>query len=178
MSIGIILHIMPSLVISQVILHIIGIMPMPIIGIIIGMPMPGIMPFIIMGFIMPIIGFIMPMPIMGFIIGIPIVGIPCIAFIIGVPMLELFIGIAFIMLVHASYVPAVAAQARHLPPRRFPLFARRSVSIARTGIRRGGLGAVIADELDGPGPRLGARACVENLRSLVVTERVLRVVHV
>ena len=53
-SIGIILQTIPSLVISHVILHIIGIMPMPIIGIIIGMP--------IAGFIMPIIGF---MPIIG-----------------------------------------------------------------------------------------------------------------
>src|SRR5262245_24734665 len=72
---------MPSLPISQVILHIMGIIPMPIIGIIICMPMPiidGFMP-IIMGFII-IIGF-MPIPIMGFIIGGCIIGI----------------GIAFIM---------------------------------------------------------------------------------
>ena len=51
-SVGIIFIIMPSLVISHVILHIIGIMPMPIIGIIIGIP---IMP--IPGFMTPIIGF-------------------------------------------------------------------------------------------------------------------------
>lgn len=115
MSIGIILHVMPSLVISQVILHIIGIMPMPIIGIIIGMPfimLPiiGIMlpPIIgimfIIGFI-PIIGimFIMGfMPIIGFIIGIE--------FIIGIPMFELFVGIAFIMLVAASYGAPRSAQ--------------------------------------------------------------------
>ena len=43
-SVGIIFIIMPSFVISQDILHIIGIMPGIIIGI---MPMPGIMPFII-----------------------------------------------------------------------------------------------------------------------------------
>jgi len=41
-SVGIIFIVMPSFVISQDILHIIGIMPGIIIGII--MPMPGIMP--------------------------------------------------------------------------------------------------------------------------------------
>src|SRR5882724_2150562 len=96
---------MPSLVISQVILHIIGCMPMPIIGIIIGMPMFGI----IIGFIMPmwpmwpiIIGFMPMWPIIGF-IGIwgmwPIIGF------IGIG-----IGIAFIM-VAASYVRPTNAQA-------------------------------------------------------------------
>ncbi|XXR36551.1 hypothetical protein WME90_37515 [Sorangium sp. So ce375] len=73
---GIILQIIPSLVISHDILHIIG-MPMPImLGI---MPiMPGIMPIMgvigmpIMPGIMPIMGVIgVPMPIMG-IIGMPI----------------------------------------------------------------------------------------------------------
>ncbi|WP_438033029.1 hypothetical protein [Sorangium sp. So ce204] len=80
---GIILQIIPSLVISHDILHIIG-MPIPVIpGImpimgIIGMPMP-IMPGIIgmlmpiMPGIMPIMGIIgMPMPIMPGIIGMPI----------------------------------------------------------------------------------------------------------
>jgi hypothetical protein len=100
-SIGIILQIMPSLPISQVILHIIGIMPMPIIGICIIMGMPiiiGFMPMpIIIGFIM---GFI-PI-IIGFIMGfIPIIGI---GFIIG-----WLIGIAFIM-VMASYARDQIAQ--------------------------------------------------------------------
>jgi len=62
-SIGIISHIMPFLVIWQVILAIMtgiicGIMP-PIIGFIIGMPIIGIMPFIIgiiWGIMLPIIG--------------------------------------------------------------------------------------------------------------------------
>ncbi|WP_437981768.1 hypothetical protein [Sorangium sp. So ce117] len=71
---GIILQIIPSLVISHDILHIMG-MPMPIMpGImpIIGMPMP-IMPGII-GMLMPIMPGIMgmPMPIMPGIIGMPI----------------------------------------------------------------------------------------------------------
>src|SRR5687767_15089023 len=106
MSIGIILQIMPSLPISQVILHIIG-MPMPIIGIIIGiMPMiwfMRIIGFMLIIWIMPIIGF---MPIMGFIIPLFIIGI-----IIGIPMVELFIGcgIAFIMM-WASYVSSMRAQ--------------------------------------------------------------------
>ena len=120
MSIGIIFIIMPSLVISQVMRHIIGaIMPfmpfMPIIGIgiIIGMPMPiiGFMPIMgfIIGFIMPIMfimGFMPIMFIMGFII--PFI-IPCgIAFIIGfIPMLWF---IAFIILMATSYVVARSAQ--------------------------------------------------------------------
>lgn len=62
-SIGIIFIVMPSFVISQDILHIIGIMPAPIIGIIM-----GIMPFIgIIGIIMPFIMGIMPGPIIGII---------------------------------------------------------------------------------------------------------------
>jgi hypothetical protein len=97
-SVGIIFIVMPSFVISQDILHIIGIMLPIIIGII--MPMPGIMPFIIdmppmppiiMGFI---IGIIMPMPgimpfipliplIMGFIIGPFIIGIWFMAFMVS-----------------------------------------------------------------------------------------------
>src|SRR5687768_5951198 len=84
-SIGIILHIMPSLVISTVMRHIMGaIIPMPIpiimgfiIPIIMGFIMPGIMP----GIMPPIIGIIiwgiMP-PIIGMGIGIGIA-----AFIIG-----------------------------------------------------------------------------------------------
>jgi len=88
-SVGIIFIIMPSFVISQDILHIIGIMPPIIIGII--MPMPPIMPFI---GIMPFIIGIMPMPIiwgiiMPFIIGIMFgimlfMGIEPIPFIIGI----------------------------------------------------------------------------------------------
>ncbi len=75
-SVGIIFIIMPSFVISQDILHIIGIMPLIIIGII--MPMPGIMPFII--------GIIMPMPgIMPFIIGIMLFMPGIMPFIIGMP---------------------------------------------------------------------------------------------
>jgi hypothetical protein len=57
-SVGIIFMTMPSFVISQDILHIIGVMPLIIMGIIIPMPMPfiiGIMPGII-GIIMPFIG--------------------------------------------------------------------------------------------------------------------------
>ena len=84
-SVGIIFIIMPSFVISQDILHIIGIMPgiiigiMPIMPFIIGMPMP-IMPFIIG---------IMPMPFMPFIIGIMFgimlfMGIEPMPFIIGI----------------------------------------------------------------------------------------------
>src|ERR1051326_4892567 len=101
-SIGIILQTIPSLPISQVILHIIGIMPMPIIGIIIGMPMPmcimGFMPIpIIMGFI--IIGFIPMWPMW------PIIGF------IGIWWFIIGIGIAFIM-VAASYGHAGSAQAR------------------------------------------------------------------
>ncbi len=114
MSIGIILQTMPSLVISQVMRHIIGIiMPImpfiigfiPIIGIIIGMPIIGFMPFI--GIMFGIIGF---MPIMGLMP--PIIGIiePIgIAFIIGIPMLALVVGIAFIMMT-ASYAPLRTGQ--------------------------------------------------------------------
>lgn len=96
-SVGIIFIIMPSFVISQDILHIIGIMPLIIIGII--MPMPPIMPFI---GIMPFIMGIMPMPIMPgimpFIIGIMFgimlfIGIEPIPFI----MLPFIIGIAVFM---------------------------------------------------------------------------------
>src|SRR5262245_48858108 len=124
MSIGIILQIMPSLPISQVILHIIGIMPMPIIGIIMGIPI--IMGFIIMGFI-PIIGFI---PIMGFI---PIIGFMPIMFgIMGIGIIWLFIGIgiAFIMMT-ASYLVAAPAQGLDRHSCFFPLLVRRTVSLIR-----------------------------------------------
>ncbi|WP_437875643.1 hypothetical protein [Sorangium sp. So ce513] len=71
---GIILQVIPSLVISQDILHIIG-MPMPI--------MPGIMPIMpgIIGMPMPIMPGIMPMPIM-----LGIMPIPIMLGIIGMPM--------------------------------------------------------------------------------------------
>ena len=89
-SIGIILQIIPSFPISIVILHIIGIMPMPmpIIGIIMGIPIMG---FIIIGFIMPIIGFIIGM-----------------LFIIGFPIGLWFIAV--IMLVATSYGAQTKAQ--------------------------------------------------------------------
>lgn len=81
-SVGIIFMTMPSFVISQDIEHIIGIMPLIIIGII-AMPMPGIMPFIIMG--------IMPMPIID---GIIMPFIPCIPFMPLMPfIIGMFIGI-------------------------------------------------------------------------------------
>lgn len=200
MSIGIILQTMPSLPISIVILHIIGmfIMPMgfmPIIGIIIGMPMPiigFIMPFIIG--IMFIIGFIMP-PIIGimFIIGfMPIMGfIPIIPFIpfgieliIGIPMLA-FIGIAFIMMT-ASYGALRSAQGCHLPAGTFPLLVRTDGAEDRTSrpSRRTGCSEqrksdrVRACESDGTLPRLLSCLRVVNVRPPVVTERMLRVVHV
>jgi hypothetical protein len=185
MSIGIILQIMPSLPISQVILHIIGIMPMPIIGIIIGMPIiPIIMGFIIGFIIPPIIGFIIP-PIIGFIIP-PIMGfimLPIIGFIIGIigfiPMFELFIGIgiAFIMMV-ASYVATPFGQAIGRQSRMIPLLVRRSVCALGTRFRRDGLGAVIADELDCTRPRLRTRSRVMDLGPLVVAEGMFRRVHV
>ena len=105
-SVGIIFIIMPSLVISQVILHIIGIMPMPIIGIIIGMPIW----FIIIGF-MPIIDIMGIMFIIGFM---PIIGF--MLFIIGI---GIGIGIAFIM-VRASYAGLRSAQALGRHARPFP----------------------------------------------------------
>jgi hypothetical protein len=88
-SVGIIFIVMPSLVISQVILHIIGIMPGIIIGII--MPMPPIMPFIMgmppMPFIIGIAIMFMGMGIMPFIIGIMLfIGIEPIPFIIGIAL--------------------------------------------------------------------------------------------
>jgi hypothetical protein len=101
-SIGIIFIIMPSFVISQDILHIMGITPAPmgiIIGIImpfiIGIGMPPIMPFIIgIGIGMPpiipfIIGIMPPMP---FIIGMLFIGM----LFMGIPIIEPFIiGMAF-----------------------------------------------------------------------------------
>jgi len=111
-SMGISFMTMPSLPISMVHLHIIGI----IMGIIIGMPIMLIMGFImgfipipimfiIIGFIMPIIGFI---PIMG-------IGIMFMFGIIGIPW---FIGIAFM---RPSYGRAALAQvlvghAHPIPP--------------------------------------------------------------
>ncbi|AKV04094.1 hypothetical protein AKJ09_10757 [Labilithrix luteola] len=99
-SVGIIFIIMPSFVISQVMVHIMGIMPPIIMGIIIPMPfiigiiMP--MPFImgIMG-IMPPIGFIGPIWPIGMFIG-PIwpIGMFIGPFIIG---MFIGIGIAFIV---------------------------------------------------------------------------------
>ncbi len=74
-SAGVIFIVMPSFVISQDILHIIGIMPLIIMGII--MPMPPIMG---MPIIMPFIIGIMFMPFMPFIIGI----IPFMLFIMGI----------------------------------------------------------------------------------------------
>jgi hypothetical protein len=88
-SVGIIFIIMPSFVISQDIVHIIGVTPPIIMGIIMPIPIcPGIMPFII-GIMPPIIG-IMPIPIwpgiMPFIVGIiPFIGIMPMPFIIGIP---------------------------------------------------------------------------------------------
>ena len=85
-SIGVIFIIMPSFVISQDILHIIGIMLPAIMGIIIGIIMPfiiGIMPFIIG--IIPPIGMVPPA-------GIPPIGM----LFIGIPIIEpLIIGMAF-----------------------------------------------------------------------------------
>jgi hypothetical protein len=95
LSIGIIFTIMPSAVISHVILHIIGIMPCCIMGIIIGiMPiMFGIMPGII-----PPIGIIMPgiIPPIGIMPGMPPImfGIPPFMGFIGMFIIG-FIGMAF-----------------------------------------------------------------------------------
>src|SRR5687767_11434181 len=169
MSIGIILQTMPSLVISHVMLHIIGIMfmPMPIIGIIIGMPpimgfIPIIMGFIIIGFI-PIIGFIAIM-----------FGI---MFVIGIPMFGLVIGIAFIMMT-ASYLPTRSAQYVEPRTRRIPLLARKTIRALVSLVRADGLGAVIADELHGSLPRLRTRTGVVDVRPLIVTEGVFRLVYV
>jgi hypothetical protein len=102
-SVGIIFIIMPSFVISQDILHIMGIMLPPIImGII--MPMPGIMPFII-GIMPFIIG--MPPIIMPFIIGIIMFGImfgimPFMPDIIGFIIGPFIIGIWFMAFMASS----------------------------------------------------------------------------
>ena len=100
-SVGIIFIIMPSFVISQDILHIIGIMPLIIIGII--MPMPGIMPI---WPIWPFIIGIMPMPpiIMPFIGIIPIWPMPFMPFIIGMPLIigPFIIGIWFMAFMFSS----------------------------------------------------------------------------
>ena len=116
-SMGIIRQIIPSLPISHVILHIIGIMP--VIGIIIGI---GIgMPIIMFGIgdgapQKPIIG-----PVAGIVWFMPIIGIICCMWFI--------IGIAFIM-VTASYVRSVNSQAREPHARCFPLLARTLISTA------------------------------------------------
>jgi len=114
-SVGIIFMTMPSFVISQDILHGIGITPLIIIGII--MPMPGIMPFII-GIMPPIpIGI---MPFIGICIGIGIMpGI--MPFIIGMPLVlpimpiwpiwpigiigPFIIGIVFMAFMVSSIIP-------------------------------------------------------------------------
>ncbi len=100
-SAGIIFIVMPSFVISQDILHIMGIIPlvigMGIIPPIIGM---GIMPFIIMPFIIGIMLFIIGI-IMPFIGIMPPIGIMLFIgmLFIGIPIIELPIGIdiAFIL---------------------------------------------------------------------------------
>lgn len=104
LSIGVILHIMPSLPISQVMRHImlimgiIACMPVPIIGIIPGMPIMGI-PIIGIAPGMPVMGVIaapgdmgmadigMPVPIIGIIPGC-IIGICVVAGIIGGTLLR------------------------------------------------------------------------------------------
>jgi hypothetical protein len=104
-SIGIIFIIMPSFVISQDILHMMGIMPPPIMGIIMGIIMPfiimGIMPGIMLPPIMGIMPGIMLPPIMGIMPGImlpPIIGMLGIGIVfIGIPIIDapLIIGMAF-----------------------------------------------------------------------------------
>jgi hypothetical protein len=112
-SIGISLQIMPSLPISQVILHMIGIMPLAMLGI----DIIGIGIGIIIG--MPIIPFIGFIPIVGIIIGIGI------EFIIG----GFIIGIAFIM-VRTSYGPRSNVQALGRHTACFPPPLRRILSAA------------------------------------------------
>jgi hypothetical protein len=91
-SVGIIFIIMPSFVISQDILHVIGIMPAIIMGIIIGI-MPIGMPPIIGMPIMPGINIGMdPIGIMPPIIGM----LPSCMLLIGIPIIEPLIGMAFI----------------------------------------------------------------------------------
>jgi hypothetical protein len=119
-SVGVIFMTMPSFVISQDILHIIGIMPLIIIGII--MPMPGIMPFIIMPMpgIMPFIIGIMP-GIMPFIIGIMpfIIGMPFWLPIIPIGIIGPFIiGIWFMAFMASSIdSPADRQSGRDQPAR-------------------------------------------------------------
>lgn len=137
-SVGIIFMTMPSFVISQDIEHIIGIMPLIIIGII-AMPMPGIMPFIIIGIIPmpPIIdGIIMPfipcipfMPLMPFIIGM-FIGIMLFIGIMG----PFIIGIAFMV----SSTGCSGARTVLPAPRRVEAIASLRASfrlLLRTGIR-------------------------------------------
>src|SRR5690349_18740242 len=97
------LHIMPSFVISQVILHIMGcIMPMPIMPIM-GFIIPIIIGFIIMGF-MPIIGIIIGMGMWPIMLCMPPIIGPwlIIGFIIGC--------IAWLLGMRASYAPCSKGQ--------------------------------------------------------------------
>jgi hypothetical protein len=95
-SVGIIFIIMPSFVISQDILHVIGIMPVIIMGIIIGimpiMPPIGVPPIIGMPIMPGIIIGMDPIGIMPAIIGMLPIGM----LLIGMPIIEPLIGIAFI----------------------------------------------------------------------------------
>ncbi|WP_437315298.1 hypothetical protein [Sorangium sp. So ce385] len=99
-SAGVILQVIPSFVISQDILHIIG-MPMPIMPGIMPMPiMPGIMP-------MPIMLGIMPMPIMLGIIGIPMpMPMPIILDIIGMLIMGI-IGIPMPIMLGIMPMPGI-----------------------------------------------------------------------
>jgi hypothetical protein len=147
-SIGFIVQVIPSFVISQVIRHIIGIaiigMPMPIpiagmappiigmlpiIGIMPGMPpiIPGIPPIIpgMPGIIPFIIGFIMPMPppIIGMGIGIiiGIIGMPPDDGLIPLPI----IGIALIGVIATRLQSPAPAGSRDVSPRSRPAHAAR-----------------------------------------------------
>ena len=145
-SIGIIFIIMPSFVISQDILHIIGIMPLIIMGII--MPMPpiiGIMPFMpfIIGIMPFIVGIIGIMPFMPFIIGI-MPFIPPFMLFIGMGIIWPFImGIAFM----AS--SSIGRRSRPAPyrtpsPRRKNPTAAASVFLCLNGRTSGRAHAVFA----------------------------------
>lgn len=95
-SVGIIFITMPSFVISQDILQVIGIMPVIIMGIIMGIMPIGIEPIIGMPIMPPIIG-IEPIGIMLPIIGmLPIGMLPIGMLFIGIPIIEPLIGMAFI----------------------------------------------------------------------------------
>jgi len=94
-STGIIFMTMPSFVISQDILHIIGAIPPPIMGIIMGIIMPFIIGMFMFG--MPIIMGIIPPPIMGIIMP-PIIGMPLMGMLLMGMLLMgmLLIGMLFI----------------------------------------------------------------------------------